>query len=416
MVNYLKDVSVDTFIAELPSIIGYNNRAINREFDSIYDSSSNRLVKGVYAPTSDVTAHWGKFINLTCDYIDVTDVSSFSKLMSNIPHNMLAKRFVNDNIKSDGTIDYCHDLMSIASGLSDGESLASRLARLDTSMRRIYQHLAIKPASQYKDSATWKSEEESAVNIANSSYFYAQQKAEDIAKIAYWERGPETNVNIDYVSRDLEDATLTETTSLVDSSTARATSIISEHEHTSEEIPEGMLQLFSASRSAGNVKSNEDTNFVDTFKGEITEAVELKEHFNLPTTKLRSKAKEISGDKKLSANILTLLKERKNNKVVNVDGYEYIKITNDLPYIFTDKYTYGKIINVLFYKSAEMNKPCYEIILNNKEKMKIDTDMNPRLMRLKLIAVNQIKTGDAAGSINWELYDTNIPLNKISIM
>lgn len=57
MINFLKDISINTFIGQLPDVINYNNSAIDKEFEYIFDASSNRLIKSVYAPAGSVEAH-----------------------------------------------------------------------------------------------------------------------------------------------------------------------------------------------------------------------------------------------------------------------------------------------------------------------------------------------------------------------
>ena len=58
----------------LPEVINHNNEAIESEFNWIYDSSTNRLTKSVYAPTGSVKAHFGEFVNLAAEYITVKNI------------------------------------------------------------------------------------------------------------------------------------------------------------------------------------------------------------------------------------------------------------------------------------------------------------------------------------------------------
>lgn len=157
MINFLKDVSVDTFIGELPSILNFNNRQVSKEFDNLFDTSSNTLKQSVYAPNGSVKAHWGRFQNLYCDFFSVGNIDSFKNVMSQIPHNYFSKRFAKDLVNEDGTIDYAHDLQSIESGLGDGESLAGRLARLDASVRRLYYYLTLKNGTVVHQASTKES-------------------------------------------------------------------------------------------------------------------------------------------------------------------------------------------------------------------------------------------------------------------
>ena len=180
MINFLKDVSINTFIGELPSLINYNNSAIDNEFANIYDTSNNWLTKSLYSPLGSVEAHYGKFTNISCTYLTVSDPSSFQSVMSQIPHNMLSKRFSKDNLNAEGKIVFCHDLAAIDSGLSSGVSLASRLSSMDVSIQRIYQNLSIKDNSGYVSNSDWTSIAATDASIADSSY---QAISEIISKL-----------------------------------------------------------------------------------------------------------------------------------------------------------------------------------------------------------------------------------------
>lgn len=185
MINFLKDTSVDTFIGELPGILNWNNRSIEKEFEFLYDSSNNYLRQSLYAPSGSVRSHWGRFVNLYCDYISIGNTESFRNLISQIPHNYFTGRFSNEVTNSDGTIDYCHDLSAIASGLNDGESLAGRLGRLETKINELYYYLTLKNGTlvnneetkesytgypDYIDPSVWVNKEINAEIVADSSY------------------------------------------------------------------------------------------------------------------------------------------------------------------------------------------------------------------------------------------------------
>lgn len=146
MINFLKDVSVNTLIGELPAIIGFNNRSIEDEFNNIFDSSENRLTKSVYNPTGFVRTHWGNFVNLECEYLNVKNVDSLKTWFNNIPHNYFTDRnfdsSIDNNSDSVKSIDYCHNPASIASGLNDNHSLNYRLNNIDSSIKSVYSALS----------------------------------------------------------------------------------------------------------------------------------------------------------------------------------------------------------------------------------------------------------------------------------
>ena len=45
----------------------------------MFDSSLNRLTKSVYAPTGSVKAHFGEFVNLSCEYLTIKNEESIKK-------------------------------------------------------------------------------------------------------------------------------------------------------------------------------------------------------------------------------------------------------------------------------------------------------------------------------------------------
>ncbi len=128
MINYLKDIKKETLIGQLPDIINSNNESIRNEFDWYFDSSLNRLKRSVYAPTGSVKAHFGEFVNLSCEYLTIKNEESIknsiqsavelviadsfdpsAKQLTN--HNILNNRFVDSQYE--GTTEYTHDAASI---------------------------------------------------------------------------------------------------------------------------------------------------------------------------------------------------------------------------------------------------------------------------------------------------------------
>ncbi len=100
MIGTLRNISLYSLIADLPVVLKYNNQVIQNQFDHIYDSSSNRLIRSLYAPQGRVQAHWGQFVNLNCKMLVIEEgviaasgESLFDALMSRNVHNNLEKRF-----------------------------------------------------------------------------------------------------------------------------------------------------------------------------------------------------------------------------------------------------------------------------------------------------------------------------------
>ena len=128
MINYLKDIKKETLIGQLPDVINNNNDSIRKEFNWMFDSSLNRLTKSVYAPTGSVKAHFGEFVNLSCEYLTIKNEESIknsiqstvnlviadsfdpsTKQLTN--HNILNHRFIDSQYE--GATDYMHDAASI---------------------------------------------------------------------------------------------------------------------------------------------------------------------------------------------------------------------------------------------------------------------------------------------------------------
>lgn len=74
MIRELNDVSIRTMIGQLPDIINQNNIIIEENFDNIYDSSLNKIIKPVDTTQNNqdgnyVKSHTGNFLNVICDNI-----------------------------------------------------------------------------------------------------------------------------------------------------------------------------------------------------------------------------------------------------------------------------------------------------------------------------------------------------------
>lgn len=136
MINYLKDIKKETLIGQLPDVINSNNDSIRKEFNWMFDSSLNRLTKSVYAPTGSVKAHFGEFVNLSCEYLTIKNEESIknsiqstvnlviadsfdpsTKQLTN--HNILNHRFIDSQYE--GATDYTHDAASIVYEKEDGK-------------------------------------------------------------------------------------------------------------------------------------------------------------------------------------------------------------------------------------------------------------------------------------------------------
>ena len=120
MINELQDVSIKTMIGQLPYIINKNNDIIEQNFDNIYDSSLNKIIKPVDTTQNEqngnyVKSHTGNFLNIICDNIvankiTVQDIIIEGEVKSDnlTNHDSLGNRFkykelVHNNITNIGT-------------------------------------------------------------------------------------------------------------------------------------------------------------------------------------------------------------------------------------------------------------------------------------------------------------------------
>ena len=99
MKGHLRDIHVDNPIGLLPNIINTNNQVITAEFDNIFDASNNVLTKSLDASGGFARAHWGYFVNLDVNRLNVKDVSaSFGNILTAI-----SKASLNSGVPSSRT-------------------------------------------------------------------------------------------------------------------------------------------------------------------------------------------------------------------------------------------------------------------------------------------------------------------------
>lgn len=139
MINILKDLTINSMIGMLPSVINYNNNSIKSDFDYIFDYDRGCYYHDLINPTGIVKSHWGEFVNLTVDTIRIKDPSTlFNSSFKNIQHNSWAGRFSDPSVISESDQEkYAHDIKSI-------KGLEERLNDLSTAIeeyRQIYKML-----------------------------------------------------------------------------------------------------------------------------------------------------------------------------------------------------------------------------------------------------------------------------------
>lgn len=126
------DVNINSLIGDLPTVINHNNEVSRKEFDNIFDSSSNWLKKSLVANDGRVKTHWGEFINLKCEDLVVNNSVSGkgiedlidSKLGSSMSHKNLKHRFSwdpNNSPADSSLITFAHDTKMIVTDFSSVE-------------------------------------------------------------------------------------------------------------------------------------------------------------------------------------------------------------------------------------------------------------------------------------------------------
>ncbi len=150
------DVSIKTMIGQLPYIINQNNKEIQDQFDNIYNSTENILIKSIDTTkdTTDDSSHYvksfnGTFTNLQTDYIIINNQDSKNNIISGCDHNSLSNRYLNDkgeNIEDNAIGDlknYMHNGYSIGVFKSSIGSLESKklLTSLQECIDDIYSEI-----------------------------------------------------------------------------------------------------------------------------------------------------------------------------------------------------------------------------------------------------------------------------------
>lgn len=141
MKGKLRDLTKNTLIGYLPSVVNANNKTIKAEFDEIWNSDENYLTKSVYAPDGKVKAHWGDFVNLRAKKFIIDDPDFFDNLQLSIRHNDTKGRFSWEHKNSDKGFqhlrDAAHDIEMIY-------GLPEQLAWIKDSIRKLWIRTSVK--------------------------------------------------------------------------------------------------------------------------------------------------------------------------------------------------------------------------------------------------------------------------------
>lgn len=344
MKGHLRDIQIQNPIGSLPNIINTNNSIIKNEFDNIFDASNNVLVKSLRIDNGYVRAHWGRFVNIEVDRINIKDVSSsLGDILENVDHNSLGKRFFDDFLPEERLEDkyYCHDINVI-------KGLPKTLAIINASIATLWKSLSIKTPNggQYNDALTG--------TVLDASLKYSGPD---------WQIDPE---NPEYVY-PVEDACIASTS-------------IPYNDYVNLKAAKTGVEpeIVRSIEQTGTYKFEKkiDNEFVQVFHSDIVKRQYPISYYSMSFKDLEKKVK-VKSD----------LWDIKNHKIYNyIDCISnYVKIDNSRPYSLSLS-NVGTVITLLL-DNTDDKKP-FQIKLNGKtyEHLYVLPE-DSRITRVKLICV-----------------------------
>lgn len=345
MIKDLKDLTINSFIGMLPSVINYNNQSIKDSFDYIFDDTKNCYKHDLINPTGKVEAAWGKFINITTDTLQIKDASTlFNSTFKNISHNMWADRFGDSSVKPNNS--YCHNIEAI-------QGLSEKFSSIDASLYEVYllyKKLTVTDSSR---------------NVWNKS--------------GSWE----------LAIPNIPSTSTSTSTSTTDASHASYNQEIADT--SSMDINPNIPHFYGASKNAGY--SDYDMDYINILKeGNTTEYSYPKSLFTEAPSKIK---REIlfPGDYK---DIIT----GKVYHYVDMTNSEYAVITNEHDYAFNTT-NLGQVIQILF---KPVNDNDFRIKLtSNSDKHAYVKASDADMTELSLICYNIDKQLGA----QWRIYGKN---------
>lgn len=309
MINYLKDIKKETLIGQLPDIVNSNNESIRKEFDWYFDSSLNRLKRSVYAPTGSVKAHFGEFVNLSCEYLTIKNEESIKNSIQSAvklvisdsfdpstkqltDHNILNNRFVDSQYE--GTTEYVHDAASIVYEKENEQyvTIKDKLDNINATLNEAYDAV--------------KRNNSSIINIEN-----------DIQNI---------NSNIENIDSSIQG--VYEITKQYDASIINIKTDIQELNsaiNTLSGSVESVEQLFESTNSSVNTCEND----IQELNSAIDELSEDTEVISQSLETINSSIRKIDNSINNLSEAITNLEEPNSNKLIYDDTYSDVTITKN---------------------------------------------------------------------------------------
>lgn len=323
MINYLKNIKKATLIGQLPDIVNSNNESIRKEFDWYFDSSLNRLKRSVYAPTGSVKAHFGEFVNLSCEYLTIKNEESIKNSIQSAvklvisdsfdpstkqltDHNILNNRFVDSQYE--GTTEYVHDAASIVYEKENDQyvTVKDKLDNIDATLDEAYKVV--------------KQHDSSIINIENN-----------IQNI---------NSNIESIDSSIQD--VYEIIKQYDGSIQGVYEITKQYDASIINIETNIQELNSAINTLSNGVENveqliESTNSsVNTCENDIQELNSAIDELSEDTAALEqsvettnSSIRKINNSINNLSGVITNLEEINSNNLISDDTYSNIIITKN---------------------------------------------------------------------------------------
>ena len=310
MINYLKNIKKETLIGQLPDIVNSNNESIRKEFDWYFDSSLNRLKRSVYAPTGSVKAHFGEFVNLSCEYLTIKNEESIKNSIQSAvklvisdsfdpstkqltDHNILNNRFVDSQYE--GTTEYVHDAASIVYEKENEQyvTIKDKLDNINATLNEAYDAV--------------KRNNSSIINIEN-----------DIQNI---------NSNIENIDSSIYQGVY-EITKQYDASIINIETDIQELNSAITTLSgsvESVEQLFESTNSSVNTCEND----IQELNSAIDELSEDTEVISQSLETINSSIRKIDNSINNLSEAITNLEEPNSNKLIYDDTYSDVIITKN---------------------------------------------------------------------------------------
>ena len=350
MINYLKDIKKETLIGQLPDIVNSNNESIRKEFDWYFDSSLNRLKRSVYAPTGSVKAHFGEFVNLSCEYLTIKNEESIKNSIQSAvklvisdsfdpstkqltDHNILNNRFVDSQYE--GTTEYVHDAASIVYEKENEQyvTIKDKLDNINATLNEAYDAV--------------KRNNSSIINIENDiQNINSNIENIDSSIQGVYEITKQYDASIINIETDIQ-----ELNSAINTLSGSVESVEQLFESTNSSINtlsgsiEDVEQLFESTNSSVNICEND----IQELNSAIDELSEDTAIISQSLETINSSIRKIDNSINNLSEAITNLEEPNSNKLIYDDTYTDVTITkNQYNFIVTPISDNEAIIEIKF--------------------------------------------------------------------